>query len=133
MVRGKCYVNREMDKFISKRKEIGLEEKDTKKKRRLQQYRSVWERDFPELQHVVGNKYKARCRVCTGIAGGEGFSISHGGITDVRQHFNSASHKERQNSARHATVLKSYFQKNSSESEKVSQHLYCKRWASIIF
>lgn len=65
-----------MDKFLNKWKEIDEEllQKDTKKKR-LQQYRSIWEKEFPGLYLTIGNNYKARCTVCTGRAG-EGFSIS---------------------------------------------------------
>ena len=109
-----------MVKFLSK---LTHDDKDgkkseQKKKRRLQQYSSAWEKDFPELQPAVGNQYKAKCVVCSGKAG-EGFSIFHGGITDVRQHFNSVSHKERQKSLLQATLMRSLFRTNSPESEKV--------------
>lgn len=60
----------------------------------MQPYRLVWEKDFPQLQSVPGDKYKAKCSLCVGRAG-EGFLISHGVISDVRHYFNTASHKER--------------------------------------
>lgn len=90
-----------------------------KKPRRLQQYRSVWEKDFPELRPVPGNKYKGKCTLCVGKAG-DGFSISHGGISDVRHHFNSATHKERQLTSVQTTLMKSFYKENSDESDKVS-------------
>ena len=63
------------------KRKLGIET-STNQKRRLQVYRPVWEKDFPELRPVPGNAYKAKCTLCVAKAG-EGFSISHGGVTDV--------------------------------------------------
>ena len=98
---------------------LGIET-STNQKRRLQVYRPVWEKDFPELRPVSGNAYKAKCTLCVGKAG-EGFSISHGGVTDVRHHFNSASHKQRRLTLTsvQTTLMKSFYKVDSVESDKV--------------
>ena len=99
--------------------DINSEGANSKKQRRLQQYRSIWEKDYPDLRPVQGNPYKGKCVLCVGKAG-EGFSISHGGICDVKQHFSSTGHKQRQKSSLQASLMKSFMKVNSSEADMVS-------------
>ena len=56
-----------------------------KKRKRLSKYRIEWEKEHVWLQNVRENVYKANCH--------RNFSISHGGLNDVKQH---ASGSERQ-------------------------------------
>ncbi|XP_060112616.1 dCTP pyrophosphatase 1 [Heteronotia binoei] len=58
-----------------------------KKGRRMQKYRQEWEKGFPWLHKVQDNALKARCSACN-----RDFSISHGGVCDVRQHAAGGGH-----------------------------------------
>ncbi|XP_054848770.1 dCTP pyrophosphatase 1 [Eublepharis macularius] len=59
----------------------------TKKGRRMQKYREEWEKEFGWLCKVEGNALKARCSACN-----RDFSISHGGVCDVKQHAAGGGH-----------------------------------------
>ncbi|XP_077170839.1 dCTP pyrophosphatase 1 [Paroedura picta] len=58
-----------------------------KKGRRMQKYREEWEKDFAWLHRVQDNALKARCSACN-----RDFSISHGGVCDVKQHAAGGGH-----------------------------------------
>ncbi|KAL8176603.1 UNVERIFIED_CONTAM: hypothetical protein K2H54_036881 [Gekko kuhli] len=58
-----------------------------KKGRRMQKYRAEWEKEFSWLHKVQDNALKARCSACN-----RDFSISHGGVCDVKQHAAGGGH-----------------------------------------
>lgn len=58
-----------------------------KKSKRLQKYRREWEKDNPWLECTSGDVYKASCKACH-----RSFSVSHGGMSDVKQHASGAQH-----------------------------------------
>ncbi|XP_036375006.1 uncharacterized protein LOC118771200 [Megalops cyprinoides] len=59
-----------------------------KKEKRLQKYRRAWENNYQWLECVRENVYKANCTVCHRV-----FSISHGGICDIKQHASGENHR----------------------------------------
>ena len=61
-----------------------------KKKKRSCKYRAEWEADanFKWLESVRGDPFKANCTVCR-----RQFTVSHGGLSDVRQHAAGENHK----------------------------------------
>jgi len=47
----------------------------------VQKYRLEWEKDYPWLEYLRENEYKANCTICSRV-----FSVCHGGVYDVKQH-----------------------------------------------
>ena len=58
-----------------------------KKGKRQQKYRREWEEANPWLDSVSGDVFKANCKACR-----RSFSVSHGGLSDVRQHASGGQH-----------------------------------------
>ncbi|XP_048373893.1 dCTP pyrophosphatase 1 isoform X2 [Sphaerodactylus townsendi] len=53
----------------------------------MQKYREEWEKEFAWLHRVQDDALKAGCSAC-----GRDFSISHGGVCDVKQHAAGEGH-----------------------------------------
>ncbi|XP_015261863.1 PREDICTED: dCTP pyrophosphatase 1 [Gekko japonicus] len=84
-----------------------------KKGRRMQKYRAEWEKEFSWLHKVQDNALKARCSACN-----RDFSVSHGGVCDVKQHAAGGGHIRsiRMQNQKRAEFLKT---DGSPEADKV--------------
>ena len=78
-------------------------------------FRAEWLKTFPWLSKS-NSKFYGRCKLCN-----KDFSISHGGINDVKYHGNGIGHKQILMTEKASYKMRNFFTKqNSSESEKVS-------------
>ena len=80
-----------------------------KKARRVQKYRKEWEEGNPWLERVVENDLKANCKACRKV-----FSISHGGVTDVKQHAAGELHRRNIRSFRSQASVAHFFVPDTS-------------------
>ena len=62
-------------------------ERVAKKPRVMQRYRSEYSVSYPVITRSSLSQYNAYCSVCKAD-----FSVSHGGLTDVKQHIGTAKH-----------------------------------------
>lgn len=62
------------------------------------------------------SEFYARCKLCN-----KDFSISHGGITDIKHHDAGVEHKRRVSAGKLNAVIHNFFPKqNSPESDKTT-------------
>ena len=71
-----------------------------KKGKRKAKYRKEWERDFKWIDSVREDEFKANCTVCK-----RQFLVSHGGLTDVKQHASGEAHKKNKTQRRSQGAL----------------------------
>ena len=76
--------------------------------RRLVHYRRDWEADFPWLQSVRDDMFKAHCTLCKTI-----FSTAHSGIGDVKQHSMKQCHIKAK-SAANSKQIDNFFTRSTS-------------------
>lgn len=94
-----------------------------KKQKRLQKYRAEWEEENPWVKKVPENIYKANCTVCH-----RAFSISHGGLHDLKQHASSAGHANNMRGKKQMQTLDQFVvQQASPEADKV-----CKKTSGLL-
>lgn len=88
-----------------------------KKGKRLCTFRPVWQNEYKWILKGPDD-FSARCRVCN-----KNFAISHGGISDVKQHLNTKEHKKRQTAESSSQALTSFFtnKNNTVESNCVTR------------
>ena len=60
-----------------------------KKPKRLCKFRNEWNTSYSFISKVQGKCYKAFCTLCK-----QEFTISHAGLSDVKQHVSGAEHKK---------------------------------------
>ena len=71
-----------------------------KKQKRQTKYRAEWEKEYVWLESIRNDVYKANCTVCRRL-----FSISHGGVNDVKQHAAGENHKKNEKQRRSQGAL----------------------------
>lgn len=109
-----------MDKYNSD--SDGLSEPGTstyksppKKTKRLCTFRDDWKKSYQWLTKGDSEFY-ARCKLCN-----KDFSISHGGLSDVKQHDKGSEHKRRSTAGITSQVMSNFFTKqNTVEADNVT-------------
>ena len=96
-----------------------------KKVKRLQKYRHEWEEAYPWLSSVrgeaPGDLYKANCNACRRI-----FSVSHGGLSDIKQHASGEQHSRNVRSQKNQSVVSQFFMTETSpETDSVCEIMLC--------
>ena len=92
-----------------------------KKVKRLQKYRHEWEEAYPWLSSVRGDLYKANCNACRRI-----FSVSHGGLSDIKQHASGEQHSRNVRSQKNQSVVSQFFMTETSpETDSVCEIMLC--------
>ena len=95
-----------------------------KKGKRKAKYRKEWERDFKWIDSVREDEFKANCTVCR-----RKFLVSHGGLTDVRQHASGEARKKNETQRRSQGALTQFLVRQATlEANMVCQitkHVCC--------
>lgn len=87
-----------------------------KKVKRMCTYREEWENDYKCIKKDPNNSFRAFCQICN-----KGFSVSHGGLNDVKRHVAGPDHQRGEKTIKKNQTLQ-YFMKRdqmTSEEEKV--------------
>ena len=80
-----------------------------KKGKRLQKYRREGEEANPWLDSVSGDVYKANCKACRRT-----FSVSHGGLSDIKQHASGEQHSPNIRTQKTQRVVSQFFMTETS-------------------
>ncbi|XP_076033554.1 uncharacterized protein LOC143020733 [Oratosquilla oratoria] len=83
-----------------------------KKGKLLQKYRHEWEEAYPCLNSVSEELYKANCKACRRT-----FSVSHGGLSDIKQHASGEQHSRNARSQKTQSVVSQFFMTETSQAE----------------
>lgn len=97
------------------------EKRKNKKAKRMCVYKKEWEQQYPWLQTDNDNVYKSQCVLCKRF-----FSISHGGLNDVRKHSSSAEHKKNEQIKKKNQTLNQFLKGdslNSDEEKKIAAEI----------
>lgn len=97
----------------------------SKKAKRLTKYNQSWENSYSWLKQVKENPYHASCRLCN-----KDFSCAHGGLSDVKQHASTKSHKTIV-SNRASSNLTQYFSKPDKSASETEEKIAAGELASV--
>lgn len=87
-----------------------------KKAKLMCKFREDWKQTFQWLTNAE-SQFSARCKMCN-----KDFSISHGGLSDVKHHDKGNEHKKRLSSGIKNQVMTNFFVKpNTSERLKLTK------------
>ena len=95
-----------------------------KKRKGKAKYRKEWEKDFKWIDSVREDEFKANCTVCR-----RQFSVSHGGLTDVKQHASGEAHKKNETQRRSQGALTQFLVRQATPEAnmvcQITKHVYC--------
>ena len=95
-----------------------------KKGKRKAKYRKEWERDFKWIDSVREDEFKANCTVCR-----RQFLVSHGGLTDVRQHASGEARKKNETQRRSQGALTQFLVRQATPEAnmvcQITKHVCC--------
>ena len=97
-----------------------------KKQKRLQKYRQEWETDHSWLSST-NDSYKANCKLCHRT-----FTISHGGLCDVKQHAAGDHHIRNARGQRTQAGISSFLVAEGSSDADLVRMLICYGFSMII-
>ena len=91
---------------------------DPKKKRLSQKFRKEYSEKFPCIRPSAKGVYYARCMTCE-----SDFTISHGGMLDVKRHLGSRKHLDFQNKPNSASITQFFQTVDTSEQDEMRKRV----------